>query len=130
MSIYSKIICKASYRDHATPLLKSLHWLPIEQPIKFKMLVITFSCIKATAPEYLCHLVTYYQPTKTLRSGSLHQLTEYRTNNKYGDRCFKYAAPVLWNDIPIDLKTQSTSDNFKKSLKPFCLRNIIHDLYY
>ena len=38
----AKLICLKSRRDHASPLLKQLHWLPINQRIAFKTL--TYMC--------------------------------------------------------------------------------------
>ena len=41
-------------RDHVTPILKALHWLPITQRVEYKILVLTHKCIyEKSAPEYL-----------------------------------------------------------------------------
>ena len=37
-----RIICNISRYDHITPVLRCLHWLPIEYRISFKVLIITF----------------------------------------------------------------------------------------
>ena len=38
----ARIAFKSNKYDHITPILKELHWLPIEQRIKFTILLITF----------------------------------------------------------------------------------------
>ena len=43
------IICNISRYDHITPVLRSLHWLPIEYRISFKVLIITFKAISGAA---------------------------------------------------------------------------------
>ena len=47
---------------HMTPILKQLHWLPIEQRIIFKMFMFVFKTIHGVSPTYLCSLVKPYEP--------------------------------------------------------------------
>ena len=42
----ARLIVGLKKRDHITPTLKSLHWLPVEQRIMFKVLFITFKIIQ------------------------------------------------------------------------------------
>ena len=35
----------------------------------------------------------------------------------YGDRAFSVAAPKLWNELPLDLRSSITINLFKKHLK-------------
>ena len=48
--------------------LKSLHWLPVESRVVFKMLFLAYKCMNNLAPKYLSELVTPYNqerfPTK------------------------------------------------------------------
>ena len=115
----AKIVCKAKYRDHATPLLKSLHWLPVHHRINFKVLVHTFNSVNGTDPSYLCELVTKYVPSRTLRSINQHNLVEYKHCNRYGERCFYIATPKLWRTLPYSIKTAENITVFKKLLKTF-----------
>ena len=52
--------------DHITPVLKSLHWLPVEQRIRHKIAVLGFKCVYGSAPGYLQNLVELYTPRRTL----------------------------------------------------------------
>ena len=57
-----------SYKyDHITPVLKSLHWLPVEQRIWYKIAVLDFKCVYGSAPSYLQNPVELYTPRRTLR---------------------------------------------------------------
>uniref|UniRef100_A0A8C9TEF5 Reverse transcriptase domain-containing protein n=1 Tax=Scleropages formosus TaxID=113540 RepID=A0A8C9TEF5_SCLFO len=47
-------------RSHVSPLLISLHWLPIAAQIKFKTLVTVYKCVNRTAPGYLQDLINQY----------------------------------------------------------------------
>ena len=64
----ARLITRSSKHDHITPVLKELHWLPVESRIAFKMLVMTCKCISGLAPSYLAEL---FQPRK--RDGRLRQ---------------------------------------------------------
>ena len=111
----TKIICKATYRDHVTPYLISLHWLPVHARIQFKGLVNTYNFFHGTAPKYLSDLVKHYTLTRSLRSENQLKLVETR----YGDHSFTNAAPVLWNRLPLKIKNAESVIKFKKHLKTF-----------
>jgi len=50
----ARIVLQAPQRSHARPLLRELHWLPIQHRIEYKVAVSTFkSRSSATAPTYL-----------------------------------------------------------------------------
>ena len=40
--------------SHITPILKQLHWLPIDQRIIFKISMFVFKTIHGVSPTYLC----------------------------------------------------------------------------
>ena len=46
------ILCGRKH-DHVTPLLKELHWLPVEQRIIFKILLLTFKALNNLCPSYI-----------------------------------------------------------------------------
>ena len=65
----ARLIFGESKFCHITPLLKSLHWLPVKQRVKFKILLLTFKAIHGCSPQYIIDLITIRQPTKySLRS--------------------------------------------------------------
>ena len=83
------------------PVLKQLHWLPVEQRITFKVLLLTFKVLNNLAPPYLRQLIVPYNPTRNLRSAGRHLLEVPNVRLKsYGDRASSVAAPKLWNKIP------------------------------
>ena len=57
-------------RPLVSPLLHSLHWLPISDRIDYKIFSLTHSAICGTGPEYLSELVQTYTPSRPLRSSS------------------------------------------------------------
>ncbi len=59
-----QIVQKAAFRvltrsrkyDHITPILQSLHWLPIKFCISYKLLLLTYNALNGSAPAYLTSL--------------------------------------------------------------------------
>ena len=120
----ARLIYLSKKFDHVTPLLISLHWLPIEQRINFKILLITYKALNGKAPKYISDLLSPYSPGRNLRSANQKLLCKASYNLKtYGARSFSCAAPLLWNSIPYDLRNSSAIDTFKRKLKTwlFCI---------
>ena len=117
-NVAARIITRTRYSDHITPILKSLHWLPIHRRIEFKLLLIVYHCLNNTAPSYLRDMLQTYAPTRSLRSCKKDQLIVPRSKLvRYGDRSFNIAAPHLWNSLPNYIRQSKSLEVFKKNLK-------------
>ena len=53
----ARLALRQSKRDSITECLKELHWLPIKQRIKYKILTLTHKCVSKIGPEYLQDLI-------------------------------------------------------------------------
>ena len=118
----ARLICSIPRFSHVTPVLYSLHWLPVQFRIDFKILIITFKAIHGHAPEYICNLIHIKNPsTYGLRSNSELLLTPPSTKTKktLGDRAFTAAAPSLWNKLPSEIREEENFERFKSKLKTF-----------
>ncbi|KAK3567195.1 hypothetical protein QTP86_012679 [Hemibagrus guttatus] len=60
--------------SHTTPLLRSLHWLPVAARIRFKTLMLAYKAKNGPAPSYLKALVTSRTAPRLLRSTSTARL--------------------------------------------------------
>ena len=117
-NIAARIVTGARKYDHITPVLKSLHWLPIPSRIEFKVLCLTFRALHGDAPVYLKELIVPHQTGRNLRSSSRLTLTVPKSRTKmYGDRSFSIAAPRLWNNLPESLQNELNFERFRKNLK-------------
>jgi hypothetical protein len=125
--VSARVITKTPRHQHITPVLKELHWLPMERRIEFKILMHTFRSIHRDAPSYLQDLVTLYVPSRQLRSANDISLVKPKTRTvKYGGRSFKYAAPHLWNSLPSHVKNVPNLNSFRKVLKTHMFR-LVYD---
>ena len=87
----------ARRRDHITPILRQLHWLPVRQRVTFKIAVLVFQCLTGQAPAYLAHDCQRISDVSMprLRSTDTAICIVRRSNNSFGDRCFAAAGPRL-----------------------------------
>jgi hypothetical protein len=95
-----------------------LHWLPVYQRIKFKILLFTYKILNAQAPLYLSDLITVREtPQRTRRSYELCLEEHLYGRVTFGGRSFSHAAPRLWNQLPNSIRTKPTLTSFKSALK-------------
>ena len=105
-------------RDHISPILASLHWLPVSFRIDFKILMFVFKVRNGLAPQYLTDVLQCYAPARALRSSDQLLLAVPKTRLKTrGDRAFGAAAPRLWNSLPWHIRSAGSIEVFKSSLK-------------
>ncbi len=103
--------------EHITPILKEIHWLPVECRVDFKILLMTYKALNGKAPAYLSDLLSY-QEGRNSRSNKLNLLTVPRTKCvTFGDRAFSVYAPRLWNKLPLSIRSLDTVDEFKSAVK-------------
>ncbi len=119
----ARIVTNTRKFDHITPVLKALHWLPIYQRIKFKILLLTFKALHGCAPSYLVELITLYRPARSLRSEQECRLIvpKFKTH-RFGERAFVNSAPSLWNALPNNIRNLTSVASFKKNLKTHLFR--------
>ena len=118
----ARLIFQESRFCHITPLLKSLHWLPVKYRIVFKIILITFKAIHGLAPAYISELISVRDTRRyDFRSndGLLLAPCRGKTLTTLGDRSFHAAAPKLWNDLPGSIRNTQSLNKFKKAIKTF-----------
>ena len=118
----ARILCKIPKFDHISKTLLDLHWLPIQQRILFKILILTYQAYHKTAPQYLCDLIMPYSNARCLRSDNMSLIASCHPRAKlksYGERSFQHAAPTEWNKLPLLIRESPSLDIFKTQLKTF-----------
>ena len=120
----ARLITRSRKCHHITPILLDLHWLPVSERIKFKILLLTFKALHQQSPTYIQDLITRYLPSRSLRSSSTLSLNPVSFNLKtYGSRAFSVSAPELWNKLPDDIRSCENLGLFKHKLKTYLFKN-------
>uniref|UniRef100_UPI000D3040EA uncharacterized protein LOC112434934 n=1 Tax=Maylandia zebra TaxID=106582 RepID=UPI000D3040EA len=116
----ARVLTGTRKREHISPVLASLHWLPVKSRIEFKILLLTYKVLNNQAPSYLNDLVVPYHPIRALRSRTAGLLVVPRVfKSRMGGRAFSFQAPLLWNQLPVWIRETDTISTFKIRLKTF-----------
>uniref|UniRef100_A0A8D3CRZ4 Reverse transcriptase domain-containing protein n=1 Tax=Scophthalmus maximus TaxID=52904 RepID=A0A8D3CRZ4_SCOMX len=116
----ARVLTGTRKRDHISPVLESLHWLPVKFRIEFKILLLTYKALNNQAPSYLTELLVSYYPNRSLRSVNAGLLVVPRVcKSRMGGRAFSHQAPLLWNQLPVCVRDADTLSTFKVKLKTF-----------
>ncbi|KAM9572179.1 uncharacterized protein ACWYII_003300 [Salvelinus alpinus] len=115
--------------SHVTPLLRSLHWLPVEARIRYKTMVLAYGAVRGTAPQYLQALIRPYTQTRALRSSTSGLLASLPLR-KYSSRSAQSKlsaalAPQWWNKLPHDARTAESITTFRRHLKPHLFKEYL-----
>ena len=118
----ARLLTMTRRREHITPILIQLHWLPIEYRIQYKIALIVFKCLNGMAPPYLSELLQPYVPSRNLRSSEHLLLQEQHPTSTLNNRCFSVCGPKIWNSLDFNVRNCRTIDTFKSKLKTFLFR--------
>ena len=114
----ARLVMKKRRRDHITPVLRDLHWLPVKFRWQFKLAILAYRHFEGTLPTYLSDVLCIYQPSRSLRSSNEKLLKVPRRSLKSaGERSFSFMAPSVWNSLPVSVRNKSNLTQFKSALK-------------
>ena len=113
----ARVVTGARVTDHIRPVLRSLHWLPIQSRTQFKIATITYKALNLGTPRYLAELLSVRSSSRSLRSSSGLLLDVPFSRTVTADRAFSIAAPRLWNSLDISVRSAPTLLTFKSRLK-------------
>ena len=110
--------------DHITPTLIDLHWLSATFRVQFTLLLFVYYTTKVHPTWKIFYpwnqLLLSLKPAANyaLHSSAQSLLLVPKVNcSTLGDRAFAHAAPVLWNSLPLTIRTSGSLPIFKKQLK-------------
>ncbi|KAJ8413309.1 hypothetical protein AAFF_G00093050 [Aldrovandia affinis] len=115
----ARLVYNLPRHSHVTPLLTTLHWLPVIARIKFKTLVLAYQVVKGSAPTYLLKILKPYTPARPLCSATSGRLAPppLRTCASRS-RLLMVLAPRWWNDLPVEVRTAETLVTFETEDSP------------
>ena len=116
------VVVRSPRFSPSLPLLKQLHWLPVNYIIQFKLSTLIYRTLAihqlvTHQPPYLASLLHFSNISRQLRSSTSQQLSIPRTKLNLGKRVFSVAAPIIWNELPTTLKSCESLASLRKNLK-------------
>ena len=112
----ARLVAGSGPRDHITPVLHSLYWLPVDFRITFKLCLLMHLVHTGRSPSYLTEIV---QLTPSLPNRSRLRTAETNLALKFGERAFSHAGPAVWKKLPATLHSIMATRTFKRQLKTY-----------
>ena len=92
----ARLVTISRRSSHITPILKSLHWLPVQQRVIYNILLLTYRALNDLAPEYISSLLSPHSGGRSgLRSSHNIRLKEIRTKRNWG---IEHLHQLLYSD--------------------------------
>ncbi len=114
----ARILTRTRKSEHITPVLRSLHWLPVTFRIDLKVLVLVYVSLNGLGLKYIADMLTEYKPNRALRSvGSRNTKGSHKTR----ESAFSYFAARSWNQLPEEIRCAKTLATFKSRLIALCI---------
>ena len=108
-----------------TPVLKKLHWLPVEQRTVFKTATLVYKYLHTGFPRYFApYLSSYSSSYSTRRSQSGGNFlvipkfcpSVHKSVKQFGNS-FAFDAPTVWNALPDTIRASPLLASFRRHLK-------------
>lgn len=116
----ARLVTGLPRRCSVSNTLRSLHWLPVQQRIRFKVLCFAFKILKGTSPQIMEKLPIPYVPSRTLRSlgQNLAVVPRFKLS-RIGGRSFRVLAACWWNSLPPQIRAIDELLQFRRAIKTF-----------
>ena len=119
----ARVVTRSPQFSHCVPLLKSLHWLPVQSSIIFTRCTSAYQTLTSREPSYLFSMLPLAPKPRELRSSGFHLLSVPRVKTDAGTRPFSIVVPTVWNSLCEYVKSSNSIVSFCHHLKthPFRL---------
>ena len=123
----ARIVSNTSRYTSITPVLKKLHWLPVEQRIVFKTATLVYKYLHTGFPRYfapyLSSYSSFYSTRHSQSGGNFLVIPKFypsvHTSVKQFGNSFAFDAPTVWTAIPDEIRTSPSLASFRKQLKTY-----------
>ena len=116
----AQLVLKKRKRDHITPLLNEVHWLPVKFRCEYKIATLAHRHFDGSLSSYLSASLCTYQTSRVLRSTNEKLFKIPKRSLKSVDHCsFSFIAPTVWNSLPASLRNPPPRSDFKAQLNTF-----------
>ena len=122
----ARIVANTTKYSHITPVRKALHWLPIKYRSIFKTAMLVYKFLHSGNPKYFePFLIPRHSAYNTRRSQSdgiflevPHFGSIFKSRKHFG-LSFAYDAPMIWNDLPDEVRSANSLASFRSKLKSY-----------
>ena len=121
MNAAVRLVAGFCWRDHITPEMRDMHWLPIVYRIKYKLCILKMHAAASNnSPKYINEILvrnSSLQERAKLRSLTSGGYVVPRSKTEFCKRAFDVAGPTAWNELPPELRHIPEIHTFNRALK-------------
>ena len=123
----ARIVTNSSKYTRITPVLRKLHWLPVQFRSEFKLATLVYKFIHTGFPKYFAPYLSMYHNTYNTRlSQSVANFLNvpkfqpkiHKSTKQFGFS-FTFDASTVWNSLPEDIRASPTIASFRTKLKTY-----------
>ena len=107
----ARVVTRTKKYQYVTPVLRSLHWLPVSHRINFKILLLVHKSLDGLAARYFSDLLLRYEPAEL--SGQLVLDYWMFTESNPNVAALLFYAPHIWNQLGEELSLEPMLTTFK-----------------
>ena len=121
----ARIVSNTTRYTSITPVLKKLHWLPVEHRSVFKIVTLVYNFLHTGFPKFLLH--TSHPTAVPTVPGAVRVVVislSFPSFNPQSINLSKslvivaFDAPTVWNALPEEISASPSLASFRKRLKP------------
>ena len=120
-----RIVSNTSRYTSVNPVLKKLHWLPVEQCTVFKTATLVYKFLHTGFPRYFAPYFSAYSSSYSTRrsqsGGNFLAIPKFypsvHTSVKQSGNSFAFDAPIVWNALPDEIRAPPSLASFRQQLK-------------
>lgn len=112
----ARLVSNRRKRDSVRDVLITLHWLRVEERIIFKLLVLIYKSLNDMSPVCIADMIDVNDVDRCLLAYKNYQ-------SSYARKSFSYIAPKLWNNLPNQIRSSPSLNNFKSQTKYLLFNN-------
>ena len=108
-------------------LVRWLNFLNVSQRRDYFMSVLVFKSIHGLAPHYLCDDITMQKEVSSCNTRNFNENDVHipYTNSVFSSNAFTVRGPIIWNDLPSDVKCCDNINVFKAKCKAYFI-NVLY----
>ena len=115
----ARIILQADILTPSLRMFNELKWLSFPRRVQYHSCVMVYKALNNLAPDYVKDLFknvsdTHNRNTRSVDKALLH-IPRFKTNSF--ENSFSVSAARIWNTIPLEVRTSSNLETFKRSVK-------------
>ena len=127
----ARIVSNTSCYTSITPVLKKLHWLPVEQCMLFKTATLVYKFLHTNFPRYFAPYLASYTSSYSTRcnqsGGNFLVIPKFYPSVHKSIKQFGYSftfdAGTVWNALPDEIRASPSLVSFRKQLKTYLYTN-------